>query len=106
MPNATRRHGLLLVLGAGVAAVAIALAMTSLRESGLILHGYGWALPGAIALTGLLELASGVPFSEWAQRWDSLAGWQRGVLGVLIVGAALVGILALMILVAYLLYGG
>jgi len=106
MLNATRRHGLLLLLGAGAGAVVIALAMTWLRESGLMLHGYGWALPGAIALTGLLELVSGVPFSEWAQRWDSLAGWQRGVLGVLIVAAALAAILALMILVAYLLYGG
>jgi hypothetical protein len=105
MLNATRRHGLLLLLGAGAVAVAIAMAMTSLHESGWNLHGYGWALPGAIALTGLLELVSGVPFSEWSQRWDSLAGWQRGVLGVLIVAAALVGIFALMILAAYLLYG-
>jgi len=104
MLNATRRHGLLLLLGAG--AVVMAWAVTWRRESGVMLHGYGWALPGAIALTGLRELVSGVPFSEWAQRWDSLAGWQRGVLGVLIVAAALAAILALMILVAYLLYGG
>ena len=44
-------------------------------------------------------------FPNGRNRWDSLAGWQRGVLGVLIVAAALVGIFALMILVAYLLYG-
>jgi len=37
-------------------------------------------------LIGLAELASGRAFGELARDWDELAGWQRGVLGVAIVG--------------------
>jgi len=40
-----------------------------------------FALPGALALAGVLELVSGTPLSEWSRRWDSLKGWQRGLLG-------------------------
>ena len=43
------------------------------------------AMPGAYALTGLIEIITGVPFMEIARKWDDLAGWQRGVLGVIIV---------------------
>ena len=48
-----------------------------------------FALPGAFALQGLLELIGGVPFLELARRWDQLKGWQRGVLGTIIVLIAL-----------------
>lgn len=47
--------------------------------------GYGFAIPGAAALVGLIQVVSGVPFGELAIRWESLAGWQRGVLGLIIV---------------------
>ncbi|RQP25209.1 hypothetical protein [Piscinibacter terrae] len=46
--------------------------------------GIGWAVPGGIALSGLVQLVSGVPFSELSTKWDQLQGWQRGVLGTLI----------------------
>ncbi len=36
-------------------------------------------------LTNLLELVAGVPFKELAARWDSLKGWQRGVIGLSVV---------------------
>ncbi len=55
------------------------------------------ALPGAWALMGLLEVVTGVPFTQVAQKWDELAGWQRGVLGVLVVIVAFVVMGALMI---------
>lgn len=42
-------------------------------------------LPGALALTGFLELLTGHPFLSLASKWDLLAGWQRGVLGLLVV---------------------
>jgi hypothetical protein len=47
-------------------------------------------VPGAWAMGGLLELVSGVPFAQIAGRWDQLAGWQRGVLGLLVVAVAFV----------------
>ncbi|NNE19419.1 MAG: hypothetical protein HKN10_13165 [Myxococcales bacterium] len=43
------------------------------------------ALPGAYALVGLLELLTGSSFSELSRRWDALRGWQRGVLGTVVV---------------------
>lgn len=52
-----------------------------------------FALPGAFALKGLLEFVTGVPFLELARRWDELKGWQRGVLGTIIVLMALVVII-------------
>jgi hypothetical protein len=50
------------------------------------------ALPGAYALMGMLEIVAGVAFSEIGQKWDDLAGWQRGILGtaVAIIAFALV----------------
>ena len=45
-------------------------------------------LPGALALTGLLELLTGHRFLSLASKWDQLAGWQRGVLGLLVVALA------------------
>jgi hypothetical protein len=54
------------------------------------------ALPGALALGGGLELLTGHPFLSLAARWDQLAGWQRGIIGMLIValavGAAICGL--------------
>jgi hypothetical protein len=62
-----------------------------------------FALPGAFALQGLIELITGVPFLELARRWDELKGWQRGVLGTIIVLVALVVIVGGVGLVASLL---
>jgi len=43
------------------------------------------AVPGVFSLIGLLEILTGVPFQHIARKWDDLAGWQRGILGVTIV---------------------
>ena len=48
------------------------------------------ATPGAFGLAGLLELVTGISFTDIAGRWDDLAGWQRGVLGVIVVVLAFV----------------
>ena len=39
------------------------------------------AIPGALALVGLMEAISGISYREWASRWDTMRGWQRGLLG-------------------------
>jgi hypothetical protein len=44
-----------------------------------------FALPGAYALSGLIEFITGVTFLECARRWDDLKGWQRGIFGTFIV---------------------
>lgn len=48
-------------------------------------------------MIGLGQAGTGVPFRDLAARWDSLKGWQRGVLGITILAvfsALLFGILA------------
>jgi hypothetical protein len=57
----------------------------SLRWAGLIGMG-AVALP---FLAACLELISGVPLRDLSTKWDGLAGWQRGLLGTLIITLAL-----------------
>jgi hypothetical protein len=47
------------------------------------------AIPAVVALTGLVELVTGSRFGELAKKWDSLKGWQRGILGTLVAMLAL-----------------
>jgi hypothetical protein len=50
----------------------------------------GPAMPGCFALIGLVELTTGIPISKVASGWDALEGWQRGVLGTLVVAFAFI----------------
>ena len=43
--------------------------------------------PGVLAFIGIIELVTGLPISKLSGAWDSLKGWQRLVLGLLIVSA-------------------
>ena len=55
------------------------------------------AIPVALAMAGLGQAATGVPFRKLSSQWDALLGWQRGVLGVAILlafAALLCGVLA------------
>lgn len=54
---------------------------------------YVAALPAIPFLAGLAVYVTGRPFRELAGAWDALAGWQRGVLGLLIVLVAAATIL-------------
>ncbi|ALV04518.1 hypothetical protein [Roseateles depolymerans] len=83
--NEIRKAGLKQLVTAGVIAVLIEALMLWLKDHGRSIVGIGWAIPAAFALTGLIQLVSGVPFLELSARWDSLKGWQRGILGTLIV---------------------
>jgi hypothetical protein len=65
---------------------------------GLILVG----IPGAYGLAGLIECISGISFLELSKKWDSLAGWQRGVLGIGIVILFFIFVIGFMALWAYL----
>ena len=55
------------------------------------------ALPVGIGFAGLLELISGRPFVELAKHWDSLKGWQRGIIGI----SAVIGAFSLLIAFAW-----
>jgi hypothetical protein len=49
--------------------------------------------PFVFLCAGLTEAITGTPYSRLAQRWMSLRGWQRGVIGTSIVLAALITIM-------------
>ncbi len=60
---------------------------------------FGWlyACPVALAMIGLGQAVTGVPFRDLAAQWDALKGWQRGVLGITLLAvfsALLFGIVA------------
>jgi hypothetical protein len=86
--NEIRKAGLKQLVTAGVVALLIGALMFLLKDHGGSVVGIGWAIPAAFALTGLIQLVSGIPFLELSGRWDSLKGWQRGILGTLIVSFA------------------
>ena len=87
-----RIAGLMKIVGSGVLyAVLFATVLDEGLEKSSIqgpLALIAVGLPGAIALAGLIELVTGFPFQRASDAWDHLAGWQRGVLGILIVIAA------------------
>lgn len=55
----------------------------------------GASLPLALALIGSVELITGAPFQRLGDSWMRLRGWQRGILGTLIVLASLAIIMCL-----------
>lgn len=59
------------------------------------------AAPMLPLLMGLVEFIFNVPFREVASRWDALPGWQRGVLGMLVVVAAFGIAVGLFLLAVY-----
>jgi hypothetical protein len=103
--NKTRLRGLVLLsLGAILTVVIIAIGNLFFGAGNWHFVAYGFAIPGAMALVGLVQLLCGIPFGELARSWDSLAGWQRGILGtlfVLIACSVILGGLMLFVSIMY-----
>ena len=59
--------------------------------------------PVAGFLAGVLQMITGVPFGELSTRCDTLAGWQRGVIGVSVFIAGLIGILIVCLIILFVL---
>ena len=90
-----RKRGLKIFITGSLIYAAILFVMYWLPAHG---HSFHFALipaciPFAYAGIGFIELVSGSPYYQLGQRWMSLRGWQRGVLGAFIVVASLVIIL-------------
>ena len=86
--NSTRLRGAL-KLASGSAAFALVLWGVAKREMigerQVFFRLIAMATPGSIALVGLIELTTGIPFTKLASAWNSLKWWQRLLLGLLIV---------------------
>jgi hypothetical protein len=57
------------------------------------------AIPGAFALAGAMQAITGVSFATIASNWQSLAGWQRGIIGLFIVMVAFALAFACMVII-------
>jgi uncharacterized membrane protein YagU involved in acid resistance len=95
-----RAKGAVKVVGSGI--VYAAVFVTIMKQGGFGNAAAGpfkliaMGTPGAFALVGLFELFTGIAFSRAAEVWDSLKGWQRGVIGLSVVVftfALLVGVI-------------
>ncbi|MEP6899512.1 MAG: hypothetical protein ABI870_13370 [Rhodanobacter sp.] len=85
MVSDVRGKGLLLFGWTGALFLALAYV-------GYLLNRAGWkhvpwevAIPAGFALSGAVQAITGVPFTQFAARWDALRGWQRGVLGIALI---------------------
>jgi hypothetical protein len=92
-----RKRGLkYLAFGGGLFALVVILLLWLSAHAGSVHFPIvGATLPLALALIGSIELTTGAPFQRLADSWMRLRGWQRGVLGTLIVLASLAIILCL-----------
>lgn len=76
-----------MLIGAVIAA-AWAVVVMWLYERGRHLTGPAVGFPGVLFVAGVVEVVSGRSIAELAQRWDELKGWQRGILGLVIVATS------------------
>ncbi|NIA00288.1 hypothetical protein [Massilia sp. CCM 8734] len=88
-------------------AIGFAILYATLLKNGLGDSGTGSrlkmmavAVPGAFLLAGLIELVTGAPFQQVSTQWDSLQGWQRGVLGIVIVIVSAIVLMGAMVMFA------
>ena len=88
MELSTRQKGILKLLIGGLAGITAGYVLQIMQESGTTVNMFyliAIAAPAAWGLGGLLELILNRPFSEMETWWNSLKGWQRGALGLLVV---------------------
>lgn len=90
-----RRRGLKMMLIGAVIAAAWGAVVMWVDSRGRYLMGPGLGAPGVLFVAGVVELVSGRSIAHLAQRWDELKGWQRGILGLVIVAIATTVIVAI-----------
>lgn len=95
MGRGDRTRGLIMLVGCVVAAAAWAGVLALLKqhevvENPRVFRLLGFPLAGAaiVALVGLAKLVLGRSLREIGRGWDELAGWQRGMVGLLVVAIA------------------
>lgn len=88
MEGSIRKKGFIKIAIGIVAGIAVTYFVFWLQSQGRTPNSFaliGLGAPVAIGLVGLLEAIMNRPFSEMEDWWGSLKGWQRGVLGLLVV---------------------
>ena len=104
--HGTRRYGIYKVAGGLFMYAAVWLYVYRLGGFGDSRGGTFYIIvmgaPGALALSGLLEIVTGRSFTGLAADWDELAPWKRGVYGTTIVVAAATLIFGGLLLIGWL----
>lgn len=80
----SRSTGLLKLIGGGLLSLiffAVLDPVDGSSRSRILLT----SIPVVVMFVGLIEVVTGSPIQHVADKWDSLQGWQRGVLGIVIV---------------------
>ncbi|HEU0265784.1 MAG TPA: hypothetical protein VFR01_08675 [Geobacterales bacterium] len=88
MESSIRTQGIKKLLLGTIAGVLAAYFVYWLQLQGYHPNSFalvGLGAPAAWGLVGLLEVLMNRPFSEMEDWWGGLRGWQRGVLGLLVV---------------------
>ena len=97
MEASIRKKGLVKMATGFLALIGAGYFVYWLQTQGYSPNGFamiGLGAPAAIGLVGLLEVLMNRPFSEMEDWWNGLRGWQRGVLGMLVVILAFVLMIA------------
>jgi len=93
MKKSIRNQGTKKLIVGFVAGIIAAYFLYWIDKNGYRLNGFALitiAGPAAWGLVGLLEVIMNRPFSEMEDWWDSLKGWQRGIIGLFVVFIAIV----------------
>jgi hypothetical protein len=103
MSSSVRRQGVVKLIVGGLLSAAVLHAMAHLSQDAIpsYIHSFALipvAIPGVFALAGLVECVTGVKFGQLATAWDEFAGWQRGIVGLVVVTAAFAVAIATMVL--------
>lgn len=98
-----RGKGLLKLIGGGIISLLIWMWISAGNQpstQGGVFKLILLAIPFVVATMGFVETFTGIPFSRFGDAWDELQGWQRGVLGVLVVILSFIVIMGLVMLLA------
>ena len=94
-PTIVRRRAVQRLLWSIVCATPAVIFMIWMTSKGWKFFGLGIGLPLLPVVYFAAELITGIPFAQLSSKWESLAGWQRGVYGTIIViigGAAMISV--------------
>ena len=105
MALSVRQHGLVKIIGGGLAYTLVWYGVFQQGDFGESRGGTFYIIamgaPGALALVGLVEAATGTSFTKLEEWWNNLKGWQRFLYGMSIVIAFAVLLFGSLLLYGY-----
>lgn len=91
MESSIRKRGIKKLIVGAIAGLIVGYFVYWLQLQGYSPKGYALIVlgaPVAWGFVGLLEVLMNRPFSEMEEWWNSLKGWQKGVIGLVVTAIA------------------